>query len=68
MTTQIRRADYPDYQSYIDAIAEPVGGATNPAVWDEVEQAQGPTAGSPRWRAFHTRPRLEPRVRHDHFV
>jgi hypothetical protein len=27
MTTQIRRADYPDYMSYLDAIYEPIGGA-----------------------------------------
>jgi hypothetical protein len=38
MTTQIRRSDYPDYASYMDAIAEPIGGAVNPAVWDEDEQ------------------------------
>jgi hypothetical protein len=30
MTTQIRRADFADYESYIDAIAEPIGGAMIP--------------------------------------
>jgi hypothetical protein len=38
MTTQIRRVDYPDYASYIDAIAEPIGGADSHIVWDEDEQ------------------------------
>jgi hypothetical protein len=35
---QIRRSDFPDYASYIDAICEPIGGPMNPAVWDEDEQ------------------------------
>jgi hypothetical protein len=34
VTIQIHRSDYPDYMSYLDAI----GGAMNPAVWDEDEQ------------------------------
>ena len=38
MTAQSRRSDYPDYLSYLDAICEPIGGAMNPAVWDEDEQ------------------------------
>jgi hypothetical protein len=35
---RIRRSDFSDYASYMDSIAEPIGGATNPAVWDEDEQ------------------------------
>ena len=27
MTVQIRRSDYPDYASYMDAVCEPIGGA-----------------------------------------
>jgi hypothetical protein len=38
MSAQIKRSDFSDYQSYMDAIAEPIGGAMNPAVWDEDEQ------------------------------
>ncbi len=38
VTIQIRRSDYPDYMSYLDATCEPIGGAMNPAVWDEDEQ------------------------------
>lgn len=38
MTVQVRRSDYPDYMSYLDAVCEPIGGAMNPAVWDEDEQ------------------------------
>ncbi len=38
MIRQIKRSDFPDYASYLDAIAEPIGGAMNPAVWDEDEQ------------------------------
>ena len=38
MSTQIRRSDYPDYMSYLDAICEPIGGEMNPAIWDEDEQ------------------------------
>jgi hypothetical protein len=34
MGHRIRRADYPDYASYMDVICEPIGGATNPAVWE----------------------------------
>jgi len=37
MTAGIRRASYPDYASYMDAIWELIGGATNPPVWDEDE-------------------------------
>ncbi len=38
MTIQIHRADYPDYWSYLDAVAEPVGGWDSHVVWDEDEQ------------------------------
>jgi hypothetical protein len=27
MTVQIKRRDYPDYWSYLDAICEPIGGS-----------------------------------------
>ena len=38
MTVQIRRSDYPDYASYMDAIAEPIGGATTGDWKDSVHQ------------------------------
>jgi hypothetical protein len=38
MTTQIRRSDYPDYMSYLDAICAPIGGADSHIVWDEDEE------------------------------
>ncbi|MFI5281845.1 MAG: hypothetical protein ACHQ0J_01790 [Candidatus Dormibacterales bacterium] len=34
---QIRRSEYPDYMSYLDAIAAPVGGVDSHVVWDEDE-------------------------------
>ncbi|HZK73735.1 MAG TPA: hypothetical protein VFD88_07020 [Clostridia bacterium] len=52
MTTQIRRADYPDYWSYLDAICEPIGGADSHIVWDEDEQIW---ALSPEWVAEQER-------------
>jgi len=38
MTIRIRRADFPNYQSYLDAICAPIGGADSHIVWDEDEQ------------------------------
>lgn len=38
MTTQIRRSDYADYMTYLDAIFAPVGGVDSHVVWDEDEQ------------------------------
>lgn len=35
---QIRRSDYPDYMTYLDAIFAPVGGIDPHVVWDEDEQ------------------------------
>ena len=38
MTVQVKRSDYPDYMTYLDAICEPIGGADSHIVWDEDEQ------------------------------
>jgi hypothetical protein len=38
MSVQIRRADFADYWSYLDAVAAPVGGCDSHVVWDEDEE------------------------------
>jgi hypothetical protein len=38
MAVQIKRSDYPDYMSYLDAVAAPIGGVDSHVVWDEDEQ------------------------------
>jgi hypothetical protein len=62
VTTQIRRADYPDYMSYLDAIAAPVGGVDSHVVWDEVEEewVLDQERGADRRRRDETRRRPAP--------